>query len=939
MSASLRGELYLDAAHCRLYATDASHFEEQPLGVAMPYDADDCGTLLRHAYTHQSPIIPRGGGTGLCGQTVGSGLVVDCSKHMRKALEIDTANRLAYVQPGVIPADLNRELQPFGLRFAPDPSTLDRCTIGGMHANNAWGSHAPRDGSTRDHVISAAGLVGDGSQLQFGPINAAELHGKLQQDDSEGHIYRTVHGIIERNRATILERSPDPQVTNNTGYALDVLARGRPWVSDGRPFNLTRLLGGAEGTLALLTSLTVKLTPLAKARALLCLHFDAMQAAFDAVPALMRLQPAALELLDRQLLAFTAEQPEQRGNRFWIIGAPQAVLVIEFSGERGEVDARAAECAILADGLPGHYATADVKPSDMDKVFALRRAALGLLMGRPGRRKTATVIEDSAVPLAALGDYIKEVRDLMRRLDVECMYYGSVSCGLVHLRPWLDLSDAADLRKFTALPEALSGIVTRYRGAFSTKHGDGRLRAPFLESIYGSEMLALFRQVKQAFDPHNILNPGKILDPPPLTQNLRSAPVIAETANGLHWPEGWDQALRRCNGAGACRKSTGTMCPSYMATRDETHTTRGRANLLRLAAGDTVQSTAVEDALALCLSCKACRRECPAGVDMARMKAEWQYQRRQVRRASVPQRLITRFTSLSRLASRTPRLANALLSLRLSKRCLGIDPRRDLPRLHGRRFSDWLKRHPPGRDGQPVVLLNDPHTEYYEPDIGRAAVWVLERLGYQAVVTPCVSSGRIEISQGALDQARMAVTQTLRSVAQLPVPDDIPVIGLEPSEFLTLRDEAGALVGSEQRSAVDALAARALLLDEFLKGCTLPEPAQRGSALIHAHCHQKALGDAQASQAALMAVGWRAKTIDSPCCGMAGFFGYQHYDVSRAVGELAVLPAVRAASDNTTIVANGTSCRQQILHATGREPLHIAQAVAAALGMEEGSTW
>jgi Fe-S oxidoreductase len=410
---------------------------------------------------------------------------------------------------------------------------------------------------------------------------------------------------------------------------------------------------------------------------------------------------------------------------------------------------------------------------------------------------------------------------------------------------------------------------------------------------------------------------------------------VAKTQTGLRWPDGWAQALRRCNGAGACRKSTGTMCPSYMATADELHSTRGRANLLRLAMGDATQASAVDDALALCLSCKACRRECPSNVDMARIKAEWLYQQRKTRGAALAGRLITRFASLSRVASRAPRLANAMLALKLSKRCLGIDPRRDLPTLHRQRFSAWLTQRSPNTSGTPVVLLLDPHTEYYEPAVGRAAVKLLEQLDYCPVTTPCVSSGRIEISQGALDQARLCVTQTLRSVAQLRLAEDVPVIGLEPSELLTLRDEADALCQPGQRDAVASLARRAVLLDEFLAGCNLPEPAQRGSALIHAHCHQKALGNPHASQTALMALGWRSKTIDSPCCGMAGFFGYGHYDVSLAVGNLAVLPAVRAASDGTTIIANGASCRQQIAHATGRRPLHIAQAVALALGVDE----
>lgn len=934
LAASLSGELHLDETHRRLYATDASHFEELPLGVALPRDAGDCQQLVEHALASGIPLIARGAGTGLCGQTVGAGLVVDCSRYLCNVLHSDPSGRTARVQPGVIPADLNRRLLADGLRFAPDPSTLDRCTIGGMHGNNAWGSHAPRDGSTRDHVLSAEGLTGDGCRLQFGPVSDAELHRKLAQNDAEGRIYRAVHGIIDRHREAILARSPDSRVINNTGYALDVLARARPWNRDGEPFNLTRLLSGSEGTLTLLTSLTVKLSPVPPARGLVCLHFDTLQGAVDAIAPLMALRPAALEMLDRALLDLTGQQPEQRTNRFWISGEPQAVLMVEFSGERVEVEAGLASCRVLADELPGYYTSAAIAQGDIDKVFALRRAALGLLMGRPGRRKTATIIEDSAVPVAVLGDYLQEVRALMHRLDVECLYYGSLSQGLVHLRPWLDLDDPQDLRKFVELPAALSEIVARYRGAFSTKHGDGRLRAPWLETLYGAEIVDLFRQVKQAFDPHNLLNPGKILDPPPLTRNLRATPAAA-AATGLRWPDGWNQALRRCNGAGACRKSSGSMCPSYMATRDEMHATRGRANLLRLANGGAAPGTAVADALALCLSCKACRRECPANVDMARMKAEWLYQQRAAGQCDLAQRMIARFAALSRVGSATPRLANALLATGLSKRLLGIDPRRSLPQLAQQRFSAWVKRRARAGTGEPVVLLNDPHTEYYEPAIGRAAVLVLEHLGYRVVVTPCASSGRVEISQGALDEARRALAHTLHGIAAADLPDDVPVIGLEPSELLTLRDEAADLGAPEQRAALTALAGRAVLLDEFLAARALPRAARPGRALIHAHCHQKALGDAQAGTRALTSLGWAAETLDGPCCGMAGFFGYRHYDVSLAVGNLALLPAVRDAGEDTLIVANGTSCRQQVRHATARRARHIAEAVAGALGLTD----
>ncbi len=943
-SLALRGELFLDAGHRRLYATDASHYEQQPCGVARPADADDCAALVRFAAATGQALIPRGGGTGLCGQTVGSGLVVDCSRHLDRVLALDTAGRRARVEPGVIPAELNRSLRHAGLRFAPDPSTLDRCTIGGMHATNAWGSHAPRDGSTRDHVSALELLTGGGERLRLVALSAEELRQKLAREDLEGRIYRAVHTAIDRHRELLLARAPHPEVTNNTGYALDVLARGQPWVAEGEPFNLTRLLAGAEGTLGLVTELEVKLSPLPEARGLLCLHLETLEQAFRAVPRLMALAPAALELLDRTLLALTAGQPGQHANRFWVAGDPGAVLLIEFSGEPATVAMQLAECRALA-AENGCYACVDIEPDRIDRVFALRRAALGLLMGRPGRRRTATVIEDSAVPLAALGEYIGEVRALMRRLGVECMYYGSLSRGLVHLRPWLDLDDPADLARFTALPEALSDLVLRYRGAFSTKHGDGRLRAPWLEKLYGAEIVALFREVKNAFDPHRIFNPGKILDPPPLTENLRGATTTSSlpadpAPAGFDWGDGgWLRAVRQCNGAGACRARAGTMCPTYMATREEAHATRGRANLLRqvVLEGGTADAdeAALAQALELCLSCKACRRECPANVDMARLKAEWTYHRRlRGRPPPLQARAIAGFARLSALASRAPGLSNRLLRLAAVRRLLGVDLRRHLPRLSRHRFSRWLRRHPVAAGGMPVILLNDPHTEYYAPHVGRAAVAVLEAAGCQVHVTPVLACARAEISQGDLAQARATLNATVDYLSNAGLPADAPVIGLEPSELLTLRDEAPALVSAAARAAANALAARARLLDEFLGAAELPAAGgDTRNALIHVHCHQKALGDSDTSRALLVRLGWRAQNIDSPCCGMAGFFGYRHYDVSLAVGELAVLPAVRDADADTVIVASGVSCRAQIEHATGRAPLHVAEAVAMALGL------
>jgi FAD/FMN-containing dehydrogenase/Fe-S oxidoreductase len=952
LHAHLTGEILTDPLTRALYATDASPYQQPPLGVARPRSREDCVNLMRWATTQRIPLIPRGAGTSLAGQCVGTGLVVDIARHMNQILAIDPINKKARVQPGVVLADLNDALRHHGLWFPPDPSTATRCTLAGMVGNNAWGVHAVRDGTTRDWVEAMDVILSDGSEARFGPLTEAKRQEKLKLDSLEGAIHRKLDQLIGEHRARILERYPSSRgVPNNMGYALDVLARQQPWDPDGPPFNLAPFLCGSEGTLTLVTEITLRLAPLPARRLLLCAHFHTLAEAIRGVEVAMKATPAALELLDRNILELTRNNAEQARHRFWIEGGPDAVLLIEL---RGESEARE-----LIDHFRSRrlgYAFPVLASPELDQVWELRRAGLGLLMGLPGKQKAVTGIEDTAVALRDLPAYVDAMLALMRSHGVPCVVYGPVSMGGLHLRPLLDIASPQGLATFETLLTETANVVKRFGGSLSAKHGDGRLRAPYLASILGSDMVALLREIKATFDPAHVLNPGKVLDPPPVTADLRPHPSHREEdrlRTQLDWEAsgGLFRAADKCHGSGVClkRAGRGVMCPSYMATREELHGTRGRANLFRqvLASPDPRTGFATEElrqALDLCLACKGCRAECPANVDMARLKAEFLQADHDFHGTPWRARLLGRFVELNRMANLAPPLANSLLNADWFKRMFGFHGSRPFPRLAAERLSHWFCRRTPhpnaGRLGQ-VVLLNDPFTEFYEPEVGQAAVEALEHLGYGVQLTRCVSLGRAAISQGDLRRARATIERALNELHPL-ADQGLPILWLEPSEGLTLRDEAVDLVrGDTLREQVRTVARQLFSFEEWMireaRAGRIAEQAfdiEPRRVLLHVHCHQKSFIGAQASLDALrLLTNTEVTLIPSGCCGMAGAFGYEaeHFDLSQTIGELVLFPAIRAAPPDTLIVATGTSCRQQIRFGTGREPLHPAQIFRAAL--------
>jgi FAD/FMN-containing dehydrogenase/Fe-S oxidoreductase len=932
-----------------LYSQDASLYQERPLGVVRPRDANDLVSLARFSEAHGIPLIPRAGGTSLAGQCVGAGLIVDVSRHMNRLLRLDAQRREADVEPGVIQDDLNDAAAPYGLCFAPDTSTSRQAAIGGMIGNNSCGAFSILHGSTRDHVLALDVVLADGSPVHLGPLSDAELEAKRRLNTLEGRIYRGIAELLSSHRQAILADFPKPAVRRrNMGYALDELARRQPWQADGAPFSLVPLICGSEGTLALIAGATVRLVPRPRARRLVCAHFADVDAAAAAVGVVLEERPAAVELMDGTLLEATRHNREQARNRFWVEGAPGAVLAIEIHAEEErEAEARATELAGRLRAAGHGYAWPILGERDLPQVWALRKAGLGLLTGIPGDLKPVTAIEDTAVAVEDLPAYLRDIRALLSRHDCECVFYGHASVGVIHLRPMLNLRDAGDLEKFTRILEETADLVRRYGGSLSGEHGDGRLRSAYLSRMFSPGVYALLERIKGLFDPHGLLNPRKIVRPVSPVEALRVGPgtPLVEPKTMFDWSrtKGFVRAVEACNGSAFCRQGAGRggMCPAFMATGEEAATTRARANVLRQwfhgpAPERTWTAPEVWAVLDTCVSCKACATECPSSVDMARIKAEVLHRRIRRRGASPRDALFAFYALGARLACVAPSQASWLTNRRWVKRMLGIAPERTLPPFAARTFSSWFRRraHPAIASARgEVALFVDEFTEYMEPEVGAAALEVIEAFGWRVRPVIGLESGRSHISKGFLRTARRHMTAAVRRLA-VEARGGRLIVGLEPSALLGLRDEAPDLVRREYRADAEAVRAAARLFPEWVA-----ERAAEGDAagvvfgplpaptmLVHGHCHQKAIGKPNVLRVALELIpGLRIEELPTACCGMAGAFGYEreHYALSMRMGEQVLFPALRRRPD-ALVCADGLSCRHQIADGTGRRARHSA---------------
>jgi FAD/FMN-containing dehydrogenase/Fe-S oxidoreductase len=945
---AIQGEVRFDLASRKLYSTDASIYQIEPLGVVIPRTVADLQATVQIAGELHVPITARGGGTSLSGQSIGPGIIVDCSKYLNTLLEIDPVTRIARIQPGIILDRLNREVAKHGLQFGPEVATASRANLGGMIGNNSAGARSIVYGKTIDHIRKLSVILSDGSRAEFGPIDAEEWNRRAACKSLEGNIYRNVRQIVNDNAAEIERRFPKI-LRRVSGYNLDVIqAHASPYVG------LHQLIIGSEGTLAVVTEAEVGLIPRPKARGLLVPHFSTLAAAMDVLAACLELQPSAIELLDQMLLDLARENLTVKDQMAAVIGRPAALLMVEFSSDDpAEVNERIERLQRRLGEASGVTALVPaVDPAIREPLWDLRRAAMPLLYGMHGDRKPVTFVEDCAVSPARLPEFVARFRDLLQTHGTDGAFYGHASVGCLHIRPVLNLKSHDDVLLMRRIAGKVTDLVLEFGGSLSGEHGDGLARSEWNQKMFGPVIYDAFRQVKHAFDPENLLNPGKVVDAPAMTDNLRYSPDYRPleplTVFDYSKQEGFLRSIELCNGNGACRKlQGGTMCPSFRATCDEKDSTRGRANALRRAmSGDEpfreLRSQWVHDVLDLCLMCKACKSECPSNVDMAKLKAEFLELYYQDRPRPFGQLLMTRIHLLNRLSAPIAPLVNRIQRNRfvrwLMEKAGGIDRRRSLPELHRDHFRRWFARHTPppsaGRYGR-VLLLDDCFTTFNEPAIGRAAVEVLEQAGYSVELAGLVCCCRPMISKGFLLQARTLVHEQAPHLARR-LAEGIPILGLEPSCILTLLDEWPELVpGLDTRrislaaDLADAWLARQV---EASKGDLELKP-RREKCLLHGHCHQKALRGVGGSAGVLRLVPeLDVNVLDAGCCGMAGSFGYEkeHYDLSVQIANLVLVPTLKA-EPAALIAAPGTSCRHQIKDLTGRRALHPLEVIRANL--------
>jgi len=952
--------------------SDASVYQLINKDLVYPLIDSDLVSAVRKALVNHSSITLRAGGTSLGGQAIGSGVVIDVSKHLTNIIDYQPDLKQVTVEPGVIQDDLNDFVAVDSLRFAPDTSTSNRAMIGGMIGNNSCGSYSVYYGTTREHVKSLEVILADGSEAVFGPLTAQQLHDKLNQQDFEGSIYQTIIRLLETHGKQILEHFPHPSIKRrNTGYALDELYRHhQPFNPNGKPFNLAPLICGSEGTLAVVKTATLNLVSLPKNRQLLCAHFDSIEAAMKVISHLLEFEPAAIELIDKATLDGTKANIQQQANRFWIDGEPEAVLVCEwFADDLAYLNQQMItyQAWLLENNA---YSAPIIDIKDASKVWEVRKAGLGMLMGKVTRKKAVAVIEDAAVPVRDLYDYFKDVQALMAELQVGCVYYGHASVGLIHIRPEIDLATEEGKHLFRTIAERNSKLVKKYRGAISGEHGDGRIRAPFIKEQVGEQVYAYLLELKRAFDPNNLLNPGVIVGDMPITQNLRAdRQPKALLSTAFDWSKDLSlmDVVEKCNGAGACRKSAGrgVMCPSYQATREENYSTRGRSNLLRFALTEpnpqkALSDSELQDALEMCLGCKACKTECPANVDMAALKAEVLYQTNSKSLSfSVSNWVLANYGSVLERGQKTPQLFNWLQSLSIIKTMMGVDSRRELPQAYSTNLQAWWSEYKVNQMGSSpdtsvkpkLWVLCDLFSQYQEPNVAKATLASLSKMGFDIEPIFMKNSPRALISKGMLKEAKQALLEIISQLSNYKTSDWI--VGIEPSELLVWRDEAQKLLKktdfktsyqawlfnhddseTEKKGLSNILSYEELMLKlNALE--QLPEISSLNKVVwLHVHCHQKALAKPIDSQNALeLIAGVEVKMIPSGCCGMSGEFGYKHYEVSKKIANQVLLPTLKEANENDLIVATGTSCRHQLEDLGQYSALHISQVFAKALNL------
>ncbi|MBX3256393.1 MAG: FAD-binding protein [Chitinophagaceae bacterium] len=963
LSAALSGPLYYNGSvehsvQLMAYSTDASVYQEKPLAVALPRDINDIKKLIAFAHEHHVTLIPRAAGTSLAGQVVGNGIVIDISKYFNRILEINAAEKWVRVQPGVIRDDLNKHLKPYGLMFGPETSTSSRAMIGGMLGNNSCGLHSIVWGDVRNNLLEIHGLMSDGSEVVFSEqAFPAEASGLLR------HVNNGLFELLNdpENQLLIRKKFPKKSITRrNTGYALDALLDMLPFSEEGAAFNMCKLIAGSEGTLVFATEIKLRLIDLPpKETALVCVHCTTLQESLHANMVALRHQPMASELVDRYIMNFTREHPEYKKNCFFIEGDPAALLMVEFMALTREAVAEKAGAFVNALGLENlGYAYPVLYNEATVYAWDVRKAGLGLLRNLPGDTQPVNLIEDCAVAPEELPAYIHDLQVMLERYKVNASYYAHAGAGELHVEPMINLKTKEGRILFRKILAETVELVKKYQGSLSGEHGDGRLRGEYIAEVVGEEVNALFKKVKQLFDPAGIFNKGKITNTPPMDTFLRMEGPAPEQALTTYFDfSGQGGMLRlaeKCSGSGDCRKTEltgGTMCPSYMATRSEKDTTRARANILRQMLGGKPGTEAfayheIKEVMDLCLSCKGCKTECPSGVDIAKMKAEFlqhYYDRHGIPARS---RMIGNFSKQMKLASAFRGIYNWVFGTTFIRktinRVVGFHPDRSMPLLPSTTLLTWFSRRntSPQASNKKVLFFCDEFTNYYDVEIGKKAILLLETLGYCVSIPAHLESGRSFLSKGMIKQAARIANENVKTLANL-VSADVPVVGIEPSAILTLRDEYIDLAAPGLRAEAKHLAACTFTIEEFLSAENEQGSLDRAlfsdqpaTIVLHGHCYQKALSSQHVIVNMLSIPSkYQVQVIPSGCCGMAGSFGYEaeHFNVSQQVGELVLFPAIRKLKEHTIIAASGTSCRHQIKDGTGRHAKHPVEILFDAL--------
>lgn len=948
-------------AQLRIYATDASVYQEMPLAVAIPKTVTDIQKLIRFATENKTTLIPRAAGTSLAGQVVGNGIVVDISRYFTHVLEVNKEEKWVRVQPGVIRDDLNHYLKQFGLMFGPETSTANRAMIGGMLGNNSCGLHSIVWGAARDHVLEVKALLSDGSEVTFGKDDI-RVNGK---DSFKSSIYHQLDALLsdEKNQQLIRDKFPQEKVhRRNTGYALDYLLKMQPYDPQGEPFNLCKLLAGSEGTLAFTTEIKLNLIDLPpKEIAVVCIHCNSIVEAMRANIVALQHKPMAGELVDKYIMDFTIGHPEYNKNRFFIEGDPAAILMVEFMEHCHEAAKEKAEK--LVDDLRKQelgFAWPVLYNEKTKYAWDVRKAGLGLLRNIKGDAQPVNLIEDCAVTTDDLPAYVTELQKVLDKHEVKASYYAHAAAGELHIEPIINLKSPEGLKKFRDILADTVQLVKKYNGSLSGEHGDGRLRGEYIAEVVGEETYRLFEKVKNIFDPYHVFNAGKITATPAMDTHLRveQKPVQRKLQTTFSFSE-QDGILRlaeKCSGSGDCRKmpvSGGVMCPSYMATRLEKDTTRARANILRQFLSNELDDQPfnhkeIKEIMDLCLSCKGCKTECPSAVDVAKMKAEFLQQYYDKNGVPFRAKLIANFSKQMKLVSKFPGAFNWFYGVpffrRMAHTMVGFHPERTMPKLAKQTLLAWYKKRRKIKFQNPgsksVFLFCDEFTNYNDAEIGKKTILLLEALGYEVLMPQHVESGRTYLSKGLVKKAKDIANRNIELLSGI-ISSETPLIGIEPSGILTFRDEYIDLANDTNYDKAKILAAAAFTIEEFLANeynagridRTLFTTESK-NILIHGHCYQKALSSQQYISSFLqIPVNYKTSLIPSGCCGMAGGFGYEkeHFAISQQVGELVLFPAVRAAGKSDIIAASGTSCRHQVKDGTGKMALHPVEILFDAL--------